>query len=171
MNERSWSGSSVQPVHGPSSGSLNAIKTAVALGRVVPPPVRRMVIAELIAQALRQTLADGDLDVLKNRVVLIEISDVKIGWPLTLVANQLVLLRGTPQVDVTIRGKLWEFMLLATRRCDPDTLFFDRRLSIEGDTELGLAVKNALDALDDDQLPMPLRYGMRVGARLVDHLI
>ena len=29
---------------------------------------------------------------------------------------------------------------------DPDTLFFSRRLVIEGDTELGLALKNALDA-------------------------
>ncbi len=27
-------------------------------------------------------------------------------------------------------------------------LFFDRRLSMEGDTELGLVVKNTLDALE-----------------------
>jgi len=31
---------------------------------------------------------------------------------------------------------------------DPDTLFFSRRLTIDGDTELGLLVKNALDAID-----------------------
>jgi hypothetical protein len=35
---------------------------------------------------------------------------------------------------------------LALRREDPDTLFFTRRLVLEGDTELGLALKNALDA-------------------------
>ena len=29
----------------------------------------------------------------------------------------------------------------------PDTLFFTRRLVLEGDTELGLEIKNALDAL------------------------
>jgi predicted lipid carrier protein YhbT len=36
---------------------------------------------------------------------------------------------------------------LALRREDPDTLFFSRRLVLEGDTELGLVVKNALDAM------------------------
>ena len=40
------------------------------------------------------------------------------------------------------------FLRLAQRQEDPDTLFFSRRLSIEGDTELGLVVKNALDALE-----------------------
>ena len=39
-------------------------------------------------------------------------------------------------------------MLLAQRKQDPDTLFFSRRLSMQGDTELGLVVKNALDALE-----------------------
>jgi predicted lipid carrier protein YhbT len=39
-------------------------------------------------------------------------------------------------------------MRLAQRQEDPDTLFFNRRLSMEGDTELGLVVKNAIDALE-----------------------
>jgi predicted lipid carrier protein YhbT len=41
-----------------------------------------------------------------------------------------------------------DFLRLARREVDADTLFFDRRLSIEGDTELGLLLKNQLDALD-----------------------
>ena len=48
------------------------------------------------------------------------------------------------------KGKLEDFWLLATRREDPDTLFFNRRLAIEGDTETGLYVKNMLDALEFD---------------------
>jgi predicted lipid carrier protein YhbT len=32
--------------------------------------------------------------------------------------------------------------MIAARKQDPDTLFFQRRLVIEGDTELGLYVKN-----------------------------
>lgn len=39
-------------------------------------------------------------------------------------------------------------VLLARRVEDPDTLFFARRLIMEGDTELGLVVKNALDAVE-----------------------
>jgi predicted lipid carrier protein YhbT len=52
--------------------------------------------------------------------------------------------------DVRISGKVEDFWQLATRREDPDTLFFSRRLCIEGDTATGLHVKNLLDALDYD---------------------
>lgn len=55
-----------------------------------------------------------------------------------------------PQTDVhlTISASAHDFVRLARRQDDPDTLFFNRRLSMEGDTELGLMVKNALDAMD-----------------------
>jgi predicted lipid carrier protein YhbT len=53
---------------------------------------------------------------------------------------------GTP--DLTVSANAQDFLLLAQRRQDPDTLFFNRRLVMEGDTELGLVVKNALDALE-----------------------
>jgi predicted lipid carrier protein YhbT len=46
--------------------------------------------------------------------------------------------------------------LIAGRKEDPDTLFFQRRLSIEGDTELGLEVKNLMDSVDLDALPKPM---------------
>lgn len=52
--------------------------------------------------------------------------------------------------DVRISGTLHDFLLLASRREDPDTLFFNRRLNIEGDTGTGLHVKNLLDALEYD---------------------
>ncbi len=51
-------------------------------------------------------------------------------------------------VDVTFTACAADFLLLATRRSDPDTLFFDRRLLIEGDTETGLRLKNILDAIE-----------------------
>jgi predicted lipid carrier protein YhbT len=37
-------------------------------------------------------------------------------------------------------------LLLLAGQVDADTLFFQRRLAIAGDTELGLVVKNWLDA-------------------------
>jgi len=58
--------------------------------------------------------------------------------------------------DLTLTAKAQDFLALALRREDPDTLFFSRRLVIEGDTELGLLVKNALDALEiKPALPAP----------------
>jgi len=53
---------------------------------------------------------------------------------------------GSP--DLAFRANLSAFLQVATRQEDPDTLFFNRELSIEGDTELGLVVKNMLDAVD-----------------------
>jgi predicted lipid carrier protein YhbT len=41
-----------------------------------------------------------------------------------------------------------DFLALLLREEDPDTLFFSRRLLMEGDTELGLLVKNTLDGID-----------------------
>jgi O2-independent ubiquinone biosynthesis accessory factor UbiT len=54
----------------------------------------------------------------------------------------------TAAPDLAIGASARDFVLLAQRREDPDTLFFGRRLSMEGDTELGLLVKNTLDAID-----------------------
>jgi len=50
--------------------------------------------------------------------------------------------------DLTVRAALYDFMSMASRQVDPDTLMFQRRLVMEGDTELGLALKNYLDAMD-----------------------
>ena len=50
--------------------------------------------------------------------------------------------------DLAFRANLSAFLQLAARQEDPDTLFFNRTLSIEGDTELGLIVKNMLDAME-----------------------
>jgi O2-independent ubiquinone biosynthesis accessory factor UbiT len=49
---------------------------------------------------------------------------------------------------------------MAARFEDPDTLFFQRRLIIEGDTELGLGTKNFLEGLDEEQLAAPLRFAL-----------
>ena len=58
--------------------------------------------------------------------------------------------------DLTLAAAAQDFLALALRREDPDTLFFSRRLVMEGDTELGLLVENTLDALEfRPSLPAP----------------
>ena len=54
--------------------------------------------------------------------------------------------------DVTFTATARDFTRLALRLEDPDTLFFNRRLLIEGNTDLGLTVKNMLDAVEFDSL-------------------
>ncbi len=50
--------------------------------------------------------------------------------------------------DLTISARSRDFLALVAREEDPDTLFFGRRLLMEGDTDLGLLVKNTLDGIE-----------------------
>lgn len=86
------------------------------------------------------------LQPMRGKVVRLEISGLGFGPQLTLDAFGLRPAFG--KADVTVRASLRDYVALALRREDPDTLFFSRRLVLEGDTELGLALKNAIDALD-----------------------
>jgi predicted lipid carrier protein YhbT len=58
----------------------------------------------------------------------------------------------TDTPDLQFAARLSAYLQMVSRQEDPDTLFFNRSLSIEGDTELGLRVKNMLDALEWPQL-------------------
>ncbi len=73
-------------------------------------------------------------------------------------------LAGAAAVDSTISASSRDFLALLTRDEDPDTLFFSRRLRMEGDTELGLLVKNTLDGIDFAALhPARLTARLRPG--------
>jgi O2-independent ubiquinone biosynthesis accessory factor UbiT len=54
--------------------------------------------------------------------------------------------------DLAFAANLSAYLQLLARQEDPDTLFFNRELEITGDTELGLIVKNMLDAVEWPQL-------------------
>jgi predicted lipid carrier protein YhbT len=62
--------------------------------------------------------------------------------------------------DVTFTSTAQDFARLALRLEDPDTLFFNRRLLIEGDTDLGLMVKNMLDAVELENAAAAMPAGM-----------
>ncbi|MGL5309695.1 MAG: ubiquinone anaerobic biosynthesis accessory factor UbiT, partial [Plesiomonas shigelloides] len=90
------------------------------------------------------------------RWLQVEVPDLNLSWFVSVQNAQLVVAKQA-QPDVIFRGNTNELILIAARVEDPDTLFFQRRLTIEGDTELGLYVKNLLDALDMEQMPKPLQ--------------
>jgi len=52
------------------------------------------------------------------------------------------------QVDLELSASAADFFSMLQGEMDADTLFFQRRLKISGDTELGLMVKNWLDATE-----------------------
>ena len=80
--------------------------------------------------------------------------------------------RASGAPDLHFSANLSAFLQLLSRQEDPDTLFFKRELSIEGDTELGLIVKNMLDAIDWSALRQSLArlpFPDLLRARLAGH--
>ena len=94
-------------------------------------------------------LAADSLELLEGRTFLIDVLDTGSRAAFTFRGGLFRPLFSCPATpDLTFRANLSAFLQLAARQEDPDTLFFNRELSIEGDTELGLIVKNMLDAME-----------------------
>ena len=85
---------------------------------------------------------------LEGKRLRIYVTDARIGFDFIWKNGMFIAGRDRAGTDLTIAASAHDFLLLAQRREDPDTLFFSRRLSMEGDTELGLILKNTLDAID-----------------------
>ena len=126
-------------------------------GRFIPYPVQKQVLSLVLNQAFREPLQHGELDFLEGAKVRIKVTDLCIDWLICVGRDRFTPIERSLKEDVSISGEGPDFVLLATRRVDPDTLFFQRRIRIEGDTELGLGVKNTMDSMDWDDLPLPLR--------------
>ncbi len=126
-------------------------------GRYIPYAIQKRVLSLALNQAFREPLHHGELEFLENARVRIKVSDLCIDWLIRVGSDKFTPLDRTQKDDVCISGESRDFVLLATRQADPDTLFFQRRIRIEGDTELGLGIKNTMDSMDWDDLPLPLR--------------
>jgi len=118
------------------------------------PPARALAFA-LNAGICFGLVSRRALEPLLGKSISIEVTDlgVRVRLQYTPAGFRFYSLKGIN--DLTIRAALADYARLALRREDPDTLFFTRRLVITGDTELGLVVKNVLDAIDWSRLPLP----------------
>ncbi len=150
---------------------------ARALLRALPPPVRwapllrrlppawpGRLVEPAVAHLLAAPLGEGQLDFMVGRRLGIEVSDLGLGWVLELHEGRL---RATDEAaEATVRGTATDLMLLASRLEDADSLFFQRRLELTGDTELGLTARNLLDRLPWESVPLGVRILLNRGARL-----
>jgi len=98
--------------------------------------------------ALKARMPEDVTQSLEGKRLRIAVTDAKIAVDFTWKNGGFAADWDNGGTDLTISASAHDFLLLAQRKEDPDTLFFSRRLSMEGDTELGLMVKNTLDAID-----------------------
>jgi len=134
--------------------------------RFIPFGLQKLTLESLLPKVFAEAILDGDLDCLENRQLEVFVRDLNTGWQVSLVEGKIEVKPALGDADVTISGDAHEFFLLVSRQEDPDTLFFQRRLAIEGDTELGLEVKNLLDSVDLDSLPVPLKQALNAAIHL-----
>ncbi|ELP3973875.1 SCP2 domain-containing protein [Escherichia coli] len=124
--------------------------------KLTPFTLKRQVLEQVLSWQFRQAMDDGELEFLEGRWLSIHVRDIDLQWFTSVVNGKLVVSQNA-QADVSFSADASDLLMIAARKQDPDTLFFQRRLVIEGDTELGLYVKNLMDAIELEQMPKALR--------------
>ena len=120
---------------------------ASVLERLPPYPAALVLATGLNAVLAAKIPADVAV-LLEGRKLRLHVRDARVQLDFTWDGRRFKPLPRQSQVDLAITASAPDFLRLAQRAVDADMLFFDRRLSMEGDTELGLVVKNTLDALE-----------------------
>lgn len=124
--------------------------------KLAPFALKRQVLEQVLSWQFRQALAEGELEFLEGRWLSIHVRDIGLLWYTSVVDGRLVVSQQA-DADVSFSADASDLLMIAARKQEPDTLFFQRRLVIEGDTELGLYVKNLMDAIELEQMPKALR--------------
>ncbi len=137
---------------------------------LVPSKLQTGALTQILNRVFAPELADGELDFLDQKIMRIRVEDVGLEYRLTLSNGKLQAASREQPEDLSIEGNTYEFLLLATRREDPDTLFFNRRLRLGGSTELGLYVKNFLDGLELEARLGPLLKVMNGATSLLGRM-
>jgi len=131
------------------------------LSKYTPKFMLKNILQTLLNQLFKQQIKEGDLDFIKNKWVRILVTDMDFSFDLSISQHtakpQLMVDFKSRKADLIFSSHSDYLLLLALNKIDPDTLFFQRKLGIQGDTELGLHIKNLLASLDlTQQLPLQL---------------
>jgi len=148
----------------PKSLPISVKKRLIQLPRLVLTPLKivpnawqQQLLPSILTKLLQQALIEQSLDFLIDKYLAIQVTDVPYCCVITLQANSAgsTLLLAAPEQtpDVVFAADSNSLLRLINRQTDPDTLFFQRKLLVTGDTELGLAIKNMLDDLALSHVP------------------
>lgn len=127
------------------------VKRIVAVLPTKPPG---WLLVKALNQLLNRQILNADMSLLAGRYFNIVIKDLGVSVYFTANQQQFLLTSANADVDLCFTANTTDYMKMLLRKEDPDTLFFNRKLQIEGDTELGLVVKNLLDSIDWSTIPI-----------------
>ncbi len=118
--------------------------------KAMPAFIHNKILVTTLNRMFKDEIKQGELDFLQGKIINISIEDAGIEYSFTLINDKLAVADKNDTADLILQGTVYNYLLLASRQEDTDTLFFSRRLHMQGDTELGLYVKNFLDGMDMD---------------------
>lgn len=116
--------------------------------KLLPSQIHSKILIVFLNRLLAEQISEGDLDFLIDKRLCVKINDMGFSYYISMLNKRLVAVRPTAKNDIEIQANVYDFLQLAARQQDPDTLVFQRRLVMQGNTELGLEIKNFLDGLD-----------------------
>lgn len=126
--------------------ALAAAKVKPIVQRLpMQPP--SMVLALAMNKLLLPRLPADAKAALSGRSVEVAVTDLGLAMKLQLAERGFVLAPQSQPVALRIAAALPDYLRLLRGEDDADRLFFERALVMEGDTEMGLVLKNTLDAL------------------------
>lgn len=162
----------MRPAALPASSFVLPAPAAAVLARLPAYPGSLLLVTALNLGLAPQLPADVR-EQLRGRKLRIQVRDARLCFDFSWAGQHFVACTAPQDSDLTLSASAHDFLRLARRQEDPDTLFFSRRLSMEGDTELGLIIKNTLDALElpvfDPQQLTPPRVLARLAAWRMRH--
>lgn len=150
--------------------AFNFPKPIVTLVSLLPTFPPSFAFTKVLNLALDRIILKQYLEPLHGKQIAIRVKDLGLNLYFTIDAGQFTPTRFGKVPDLSISATAQDFFLLATRKEDPDTLFFSRRLMVEGDTELGLVAKNTLDAIELPKLDAALLSPRNVMAQIKSRL-
>ena len=121
---------------------------------LVPERMQSLAAAQALNRIFVRERAQGELDFLEGKHVRIRVDDAGTAFAINLNRGWFRTAEPKRTPDLSVSGTLYDYLLLITGREDPDTLFFQRRLRMQGDTELGVYLKNFLASVDPTSLPL-----------------
>lgn len=128
--------------------------------KVIPFGPQRAIAQKVFQSIFAEALQEGDFDFLQQQWLCIEIEDLDLRWYFSVDSHRQMLIEKQGSNQATIKGNWKAFLQLASRQKDPDTLFFQRRLMIIGDTDLCHGVKNLLDGIELGEKGLRLQRGL-----------
>ena len=136
--------------------------------KLIPGPVHSIVLTTVLNRLFAARIRDGEFEFLRDRILAIQVRDAPVEYRVRFAGSAGFVPSQSPQPpDLAISGALYDLLALATRHEDSDTLFFNRRVIMEGDTALGLELKNLLDGMDWEAMGGPLPPLLRVASNLM----